>query len=196
VAQILKGTERVISDGFYRFMLHHRFGADFCNPAKGNEKGNVENKVGYTRRNMLVPVPVITDFDTFNEELMLRCDADHERDHYLHGVPLKELWEEDKRVLLTMPEYEYDVFSYVSLPVYKDGATIVDKRKYRLSPELHGKTVQAKVYFDKIEMFYDHCLLKTCTRSYDKNNDDFDWKDYLPSLVKKPGATEHTKFFN
>jgi len=45
VVQILEGTERVITDGFYRFMLHHRFKADFCNPGKGNEKGNVENTV-------------------------------------------------------------------------------------------------------------------------------------------------------
>ena len=38
VAQILEGSERVITDGFYRFMLHRRFKADFCNPAKGNER--------------------------------------------------------------------------------------------------------------------------------------------------------------
>ena len=76
VAQVLKGSERVIADGFYRFMLHYRFKAEFCNPGKGNEKGSVENKVGYTRRNMLVPVPVITDFDAFNAELLKHCDAD------------------------------------------------------------------------------------------------------------------------
>lgn len=46
VAQVLRGTERVLTDGFNRFMLHYRFQADFCNPASGNEKGNVENKVG------------------------------------------------------------------------------------------------------------------------------------------------------
>lgn len=86
VTQVLEGTERVISDGFYRFMFHHRFKADFCNPAKGNEKGNVENKVGYTRRNMLVPVPVITDFETFNEALLQLCDEDHVRDHYDRGT--------------------------------------------------------------------------------------------------------------
>jgi transposase len=50
VVQIRKGSERVVTDGFSRFMLHHRFIASFCNPGKGNEKGNVENKVGYTRR--------------------------------------------------------------------------------------------------------------------------------------------------
>jgi hypothetical protein len=72
----------------------------------------------------------------------------------------------------------------------------VDTVKYGLSPELYGKVVQAKIYFNKIEVFYDHCLLKTCRRSYEKNSENFDWKDYLPSLVKKPGATEHTRFFN
>jgi len=196
VAQVLEGTERVIADGFYRFMLHHRFKADFCTPAKGNEKGNVENKVGYTRRNMLVPVPTITDFDVFNEELLCRCDADHERDHFERGALIRELWEEEKRHLLTLPAYEYEVFRYESHPVNKNGFVTVDTVKYGLSPELYGKTTQAKIYFDKIEVFYDHCLLKTFRRSYDKNSEECNWTDYLPSLVKKPGATEHTRFFN
>jgi transposase len=196
VAQVLEGTERVITDGFYRFMLHHRFGADFCNPAKGNEKGNVENKVGYTRRNMLVPVPVIDDFDAFNAELLLRCDEDHDREHYERGELIRELWEDEKQHLLTLPEYEYEVFSYDSLKVDKCGFIRVDTTKYGLSPELSGKVMQVKIYFDKIEVFYDHSLLKTFRRSYEKNGEDSDWKDYLPSLVKKPGATEHTRFFN
>jgi hypothetical protein len=72
----------------------------------------------------------------------------------------------------------------------------VDTVKYGISPELHGKLVQAKIYFDRIEMFYDHQLLKTCRRSYEKSSENLDWKDYLPSLIKKPGATEHTRFFN
>lgn len=195
VAQVLKGTERIISDGFYRFMLHHRFGADFCTPAKGNEKGNVENKVGYTRRNMLVPVPVITDFETFNAELLALCDEDHEREHYVRGELISVLWESEKQHLLTMPTYEYEVFRYESFSVNKYGFIILDTCKYGLSPELYGKTIQAKIYFDKIEAYLDHCLLKTFRRSYDKNAEVYDWRDYLPALVKKPGATEHTRFF-
>lgn len=196
VAQVLKGTERVITDGFYRFMLHHRFKADFCTPGKGNEKGNVENKVGYTRRNMLVPVPVITDFDAFNEQLLRLCDEDHEREHYEKGKLIRELWDEEKRHLLTLPEYEYEVFSYDSLKVDNCGFIKVDTTKYGLSPELSGRIVQVKIYFDKIEVFYDRCLLKTFRRSYEKNGEECDWKDYLPSLIKKPAATEHTRFFN
>jgi transposase len=196
VAQVLEGTERIITDGFYRFMLHHRFGADFCNPNSGNKKGNVENKVGYTRRNMLVPVPVITDFDSFNEELLRLCDEDHAREHYERGALILDLWEEEKSHLLRLPAYEYEVFRYESLRVNKTGFIVIDKAKYGLAPEMAGKVVQAKIYFDTIEVSYDHCLLKTFRRSYEKNTEESDWKDYLPSLVKKPGATEHTRFFN
>jgi hypothetical protein len=144
---------------------------------------------------MLVPVPVVTDFDAFNQDLFSRCDEDHEREHYERGALIRELWEEDKRHLLTLPEYEYEVFRYESLSVNKNGFVTVDTGKYGLSPEWHGKVVQAKIHFDKIEVFYDHCLLKTYRRSYEKNCEDCDWKDYLPSLVKKPGATEHTRFW-
>ena len=196
VAQVLDGPERIITDGFTRFMLHHRFKADFCTPAKGNEKGNVENKVGYTRRNMLVPVPVITDINAFNEELLLRCDKDHGRKHYIHDALIRELWEDEKQSLLTLPEHEYEVFSYESLKADKYGFITLDTNKYGLSPELSGIVVQAKIYYDRIDVFYDHSLLKSFIRSYAKNGEDYDWKDYLPTLIKKPGATEHTKFFN
>lgn len=98
--------------------------------------------------------------------------------------------------MLTLPNYEYEVFRYESFSVNKYELIMLDTCKYGLSPELYGKTIQAKIYFDKIEIYHDRCLLKTFQRSYDKNTEVYDWRDYLPALVKKPGATEHTKFFN
>ena len=195
VVQVLSGAERVLSEGFIRFMLHYRFEAVFCNPAKGNEKGNAENKVGYTRRNMLVPVPVIVDFDEYNAELLVLCDNDRGRTHYRHGKTISELWEEEKKLLLVLPEYEYDVFRYESLKVGKTGYISVDPAKYGLSPEMNGQIVQAKIYFDKIEVYSDNCLLKTFARSYKKNDEVHDWRTYLPVLSKKPGAVPHTRFF-
>lgn len=196
VAQVLKGSERVISDGFYRFMLHHRFEADFCNPASGNEKGNVESKVGYDRRNMLVPVPVIDDFEAFNEELLRRCDEDHERPHYLCGKLISELWEEERKHLLRLPEYEYEVFRYETLSPDKYGFVTVDKNKYGLSPEFYGRVIQAKIYYDAVELYCDHQPLKTYARKYGGREEVTDWKQYLPTLLRKPGAVEHTRFFN
>jgi transposase len=196
VVEVLEGTERELSDGFIRFKLHHRFEADFCNPASGNEKGNVENKVGYTRRNMLVPVPVIDDFEAFNRALLIRCDADQDREHYIHGDTILKLWEQEKEHLLNLPEYEYEVFRYEALAVNNTGFVKVDTVKYGMSPEYHGRIVQAKIFFDRIQLFYDHQLLTTYDRSYRRNEEVSDWTQYLPTLVQKPGATEHTRFFD
>lgn len=43
--------EITIVDVFRRFVEHYRVEAGFCNPASGWEKGNVENAVGFLRRN-------------------------------------------------------------------------------------------------------------------------------------------------
>lgn len=196
VAQVLEGTERVLADGFHRFKLHHRFETDFCNPASGNEKGNVENKVGYDRRNMLVPVPVIMDFAAFNKELLARCDADHDREHYRHKVSISELWEKEREKLLALPQYEYEVFRYESLSVNKTGFVTIDTNRYGLSPTLAGKVAQAKIFFDSVELYYDRQLLKTYSRSYGRQQEVTDWKEYLPILLRKPGGAEHTRFFH
>ena len=109
VVQVLKGTDRILTDGFTRFMMHYRFRAEFCNPASGNEKGNVENKVGYSRRNAFVPVPTIVSFDGFNESLWEWCEKDAQRPHYKKKLLIAELWEEDKASLLCLPEYPFSV---------------------------------------------------------------------------------------
>lgn len=195
VVQVLEGGERVLTDGFNRFMLHYRFQAEFCNPASGNEKGNVENKVGYSRRNAFVPVPKITDFDEFNQGLWDWCEKDAQREHYAKEGLIADLWQEDAQNLLIMPQHPYQVFRYAALKVNKNGFAVVDTNKYGLSPALIGETVQAKIYFDQIEFFCDHQLVGRFRRSYRKRDEIYDWTQYVSTLCRKPRAVEHARFF-
>lgn len=195
VVQVLKDGERALTDGFTRFMLHYRFQAEFCNPASGNEKGNVENKVGYTRRNAFVPIPTVASLDAFNEQLWMWCEKDAERLHYKRKVPIRELWKEDKAALLPLPEYPYPVFRYEALTVNKYGYVTIDTNKYGLAPALSGETVQAKIFFDHVEFFYDHQPVGHYRRSYGRHEELLDWTQYVRTLCRKPGATEHTRFF-
>ena len=86
VVKVLEGGERELTEGFTRFMLHYRFRAEFCNPASGNEKGNVENKVGYSRRNAFVPVPTVSSFEEFNERLWEWCENDAQNAQKFSGA--------------------------------------------------------------------------------------------------------------
>ena len=52
---------------------HYGFISVFCNPAAGNEKGSVENAVGFCRRNYLPGCPIFGNFDIANEYLEQQC---------------------------------------------------------------------------------------------------------------------------
>ena len=82
VKKILAYGERKVTEAFARFQMHYGFESNFCNPESGHEKGHVENKVGYTRRNMLVPVPEFNDIKQFNSQPLMQCDEDMQREHY------------------------------------------------------------------------------------------------------------------
>lgn len=57
VTDIIKGGGRSVTERFSRFAEHYRFKPVFMNPESGWEKGSVENKTGYLRRNELVRSP-------------------------------------------------------------------------------------------------------------------------------------------
>ncbi len=52
-------TERIIA-----FRSHWGYHTEYCNPAKGNEKGSVEGELGWYQRNCLVPFPEAKDLAT------------------------------------------------------------------------------------------------------------------------------------
>ena len=58
---------------FSQLRAHYRCESRYCNPYSGNEKGSVENAVGFLRRNLLVPVPVADSLDELNARLASGC---------------------------------------------------------------------------------------------------------------------------
>ena len=112
VAHIGNGKERTLSEGFKRFTEHYGIEPVFCNPYSGWEKGHVENKVGYERRNMFVPVPTILDFEQFNKKLFECSEKDMQRKHYRKEQLISELFEADKKAMLPMNSIDFKVSKF------------------------------------------------------------------------------------
>lgn len=74
VAKILKGPNREEHVVFSSLRAHYLFDSEFCNPARGNEKGTVENLVKFVRLNVMVPVPHVSSLDELNESLLSWCE--------------------------------------------------------------------------------------------------------------------------
>lgn len=67
------GGEVRLSELFRRFAAHYGLDHAFTNPYSGNEKGNVENKVGCHGRNLFVPVPSFHDVAALDRRLLGDC---------------------------------------------------------------------------------------------------------------------------
>jgi len=67
------GLHARATKGYRSFSDHYAYQTDFCNIASGNEKGLVENLVGYARRNFMVPVLRVANLAELNEHLIKDC---------------------------------------------------------------------------------------------------------------------------
>lgn len=80
---------------FSQFRAHYRFESRYCNPYSGNEKGSVENAVGFLRRNLLVPVPAFGALPELNAFLAEGCARVNAAARCRDGRPHGEAYRED-----------------------------------------------------------------------------------------------------
>lgn len=79
---------------------------------KGHEKANVESKMCYHRRNMLVPVSKVDDLRPFDAHRLKQCNEDMLRPRYLRQRLHGKLVEDDRKVLLPLPPVLLDELEF------------------------------------------------------------------------------------
>jgi transposase len=190
---------RIFTDSFLRFKEHHGFIAAFCNPSSGNEKGNVENKVGYHRRNFLVPVPEFDDLEEYNKELLERSVRDHEREHYRREGTIGGLHEEDKTALLPLPTVPFDCSRYETYRIDNCGKFKIDGiYTYSTAPKYARNRVLVRITSDKvIPLDESQRPITEHARLYGKSRQEsLNWIPYLTQLSRNPGALKYTGVYS
>ncbi len=198
VIKIKDDGDRVLTDSFLRFKNHYGFGYAFCNPASGHEKGHVENKVGYIRRNMLVPIPEFTSLQEFNQLQLTRCDDDMNREHYKKNQLISELFAQEKPSFLPLPAIDYEVCKYDSVMADSYGKIALERgsRIYSTTPAMAGTMVRVKQ--TALHVYILDAQLRpvvTHKRLYSVQKESMDWLPYLSQLAKRPGALKYTPIF-
>ncbi len=201
VTEIIKGGGRNVTERFQRFCEHYRFKPVFCNPESGNEKGNVENKVGYLRRNELVPVPRFLRLEDENKLLLKNCDSDMEREHYeKESTFISELFQEDKAALLPLPSVRFDTALYTTVRTDKYGKFTLNagKHTYSASPAFCADTVQLKVTSGEvIVMDMNMQEVVRHRRLYgDRVQSSMEWLPYLKYIAKKPRSLRNSGIYD
>lgn len=197
VKKIRAHGERDLSQGFLRFMMHYGFQSNFCNPNSGNEKGSVENKVGYHRRNLFVPIPEFRDLKEYNKELLNKLDEDMDRKHYMKNALIKDLFMEDKEEYSRLPEVPFEVYKYEFAKADNYGKIKLDTKIYSSSPNMAKKQVMIKVGAYDVEILDDDSnLIVRHDRLYGNQKESMIWIPYLELMAKRPTALKYTGFFN
>lgn len=104
VDRVRRGKERDVNARFAAMVSHFLFEAEFCNPASGWEKGQVEKNVRDARHRLWQVVPPFPSLPDLNAWLEERCMALwHEIEHGKLPGTVADVWAQEKATLMPMP---------------------------------------------------------------------------------------------
>ena len=200
VKKVLKNGERELTEAFLRLKSHYGFEAAFCNPGKGHEKGSVESKVGYHRRNMLVPIPRVRDLKAFNRKLLEDCDKDMLRPHYIKEFLHKDLFKEDIKAFLPLPSTYFDAaeIKTVRTDSYAKFTLNKGKHTYSTAPRYAKSQVLVRLTaYDVIVLDENYREIVKHTRLYgNSQRESMNWLPYLNQLSRRPRAFKYTGVYS
>lgn len=191
VGELVRTTEL-----FAACAAHYGFRFRFCNPYSGHEKGSVEGKVGFIRRNLFVPVPQVWDVASWNEKLLERCMALSDKPHWLKGEPESQLFVEDQLALLGLPEKPFSCVSYVSRKADKLGKVRAGgKHFYSTDPAFANRILTVGLAASTVSVYdEDGAFICEHERAYgDGPTDSSDPASQLGLLAVRIGAWENSR---
>ena len=195
VKTILTGKERIEQETFIQFRNHYMFDADFCNPASGWEKDKVENLVGTSRRNFLVPLPEVSDFAELNELLWQGCQQMALRPKRLVEKTVWNLWQEEKMQLRQLPSHPFECCQKRQAMINSYSLVEFETNQYSVPVHFNYKEVCIKAFVHRIEIYSSKTqkLLAVHNRSYDRGQESLVLDHYLDLLARKPGGLTNAK---
>ena len=187
VQRILRGSQREETARFVAFRSHWGYAAEFCNPARGNEKGGVEGEGGYFRRNHLTPVPVARDYEHLNELLREASRQDEGRIVGERSVSVGGAMALEREHLLPLAQDGFDLAA-VRFPVVNGSGCVKVLTNSYSAPLAAGTEVEAKIHATYVELWRQGRCVARHERCFGRQQKVLDLNHYLEALERKPGA--------
>jgi transposase len=187
VKKILRGHQREETERFIAFRSHWGFQSEFCNPARGNEKGGVEGEGGYFRRNHLVPVPKAGNLEDLNRQIMESSQKDEHRVISGRNVSVGDAMRLERERLPALALEGFQLAA-VHFPSVNTHGTVKVLTNFYSAPLPVGVEVHAKVFAANVEIWHQGKCVARHERSFGRCERVLDLEHYLEVLLKKPGA--------
>jgi hypothetical protein len=190
VAKILADGTRQRATLFSGFLSHYLFRDRYGRPGKGNDKGNAEGLVGYSRRNFMVPIPRFATWDAFNAHLEERC---HRRQaDVLRGqsATIGNRLARDLAAMSDQPAAPFDACDQATGRVSSQALVRYKTNDYSVPVAYGHRDVWVRGYVDAVVIGCGGEIIARHPRCYDREDMVFDPIHYLPLIEKKINALD------
>jgi transposase len=186
------GQAPVFNPRYLDFSNHYGFKIVACNVRKGNEKGRVENGVGYVKKNFLNGLD-IPDFNAVNPaaSIWLETIANVRVHGETHDKPI-DRFKPEKKALQALPAQPYDVSIIHSVRASNRFRVVLETNRYSVPAEYASTQLTLKAYPDRIVVYAQEKLIAQHVRCYDRHQD-FECPDHPRQLLtQRRKADEQT----
>lgn len=194
VLKHILGQAPVFNPKYLEFANHYGFTIAACTVGKANEKGRVENAVGYVKKNFLAGLN-IPNFSAINPAA--RHWLDTIANVRVHGETRKQpavLFEEERSFLLPLPTNPFDIATVWQVRASSQFRISLDSNRYSVPAEYAGASLTLKSYPDRICIYSDEKLIARHPRSYERHQD-FEDPDHPKELLAQRKKAGDQKIF-
>jgi transposase len=192
VIRRLVGHAPVYNPRYMELAKHFGFKIAACGVGKGNEKGRVENAVGYVKKNFLGGLD-IPQFRCVNPAA--RQWLDTVANVRVHGATKRKplnMFKTEKPVMEPLPQMPYDVSVIRQVRATNRFRVVLDTNRYSVPSEYAGARLTLKAYPDRLCVYHNNKLIAQHARSYDRHQD-FEDPDHPRALLAQRRAAREQR---
>ena len=194
VLKRIVGYQPVFNPKYLDFANHYGFAITPCNVGKGNEKGRVENGVGYVKKNFLAGLD-IPDFSALHPACSHWLDT--VANVRIHGEIKKrpiDLLQEEQPCLRPLPTHRFDIATVSQVRASRQFRITVDTNRYSVPAEYAGARLTLKTYPDRLCIYAEEKLIARHARCYVRHQD-FEDPDHPKELLVQRKKARDQKLF-
>lgn len=194
VTHHIKGEAPVFNSKYLDFAQHYGFTIAACGVRKANEKGRVENGVGYVKKNFLAGLE-LPDFLALGPAAKIWLDTvANVRIHRETRRKPVEMLTEERSHLLALPPHPYDIATIAQVRASSQFRVTLDTNHYSVPAEYAGARLLLKIYPDRLCLYHEDRLIARHSRSYDRNRD-FEDPDHPKELLQERKKARDQQIF-
>jgi hypothetical protein len=193
VNKVLRGSTREEQDSFVSFRTHYLFRAEFCNVRSGWEKGGVEGRVGYGRRNWLIGEGEFESWQALNQYLADRCRQNLQRRLRGRIETIGERLQAEQTHFLPLPDQPYPCCHTQSVRANTLALVTFATNRYSVPVAYTAEPLILRAYVDRIELSAGAQVIAVHARCWGREQDILNPYHYLSLLARRPRAFHHAQ---